>query len=158
MRELGRHDEAAQVLRNIDQESTDPVALADESAALLQATGNDDQALAHLGQIEARGSATAPTFLRMAELHRRRDELDAADRAYRAAVEIDPRCVEAYQGIAELAALVNDYGTAISAYERIVDIEANECRRMATCWEACSAKPNAMSSRLVHCKRHYGSA
>jgi tetratricopeptide (TPR) repeat protein len=123
LRELGRHDEAAQVLRNIDRGAADPVALAGESAALMEATGNDDQALEQLAQIEARGSATPTTFLSMAELHRRRDELDAADRAYRAAVELDGRCVPAYEGIADLAALANDYGTAISAYERIVDIE-----------------------------------
>ena len=122
LRRLGRHEEAKEALRAIDDDSADTIALADENAALLEATGNDRAAIKRLEEIESRGSATATTFLRMAELHRRQDDREAADRAYRAAAEANPRCEAAYEGIAELAASAGDIPTAVSAYERLVDL------------------------------------
>ncbi|HSH81484.1 MAG TPA: tetratricopeptide repeat protein, partial [Herpetosiphonaceae bacterium] len=121
LRRLGRHEDASQILRSIEA-TGDPVALADENAALLEATGHDQQALDRLGQIESLGSATPTTYLRMAELHRRRDEADAAERAFRAAAELDPRCEAAYEGIVELARERGDLPTAISACKQLVDL------------------------------------
>ena len=133
LRLLRRHEEASQILRSVEATTSDPIALADENAALLEATGNDQQALERLGQIESLGSATATTYLRMAELHRRRDEQAAAERAYRAAAELDPRCEAAYEGIVELASQTGELGTAISACKRLVDLQrqrADHWRRL----------------------------
>lgn len=125
LRQLGRHDDAAHVLRGINEETADPVALTDENAALLEATGHDAQALERLEQIEESGSATPTTYIRMAEILRRREDPSAADRAYRAAVEMDPRRDEAYVGIADLAVESGDLVTAIISFERIVDLHPN---------------------------------
>ncbi len=124
-RRLGRLEEAREILRSIDEDAVDAVALADENAALLEATGNDIAAIKQLGEIEALGSATATTYLRLAELQRRRDDLAEAERAYRAAAEVDPHCEAAYEGLADLAAAAGDISTAVSAYERLVDLRGN---------------------------------
>ena len=125
LRQLGRHDEAAHILRSINEETADPVALTDENAALLEATGHDAQALERLEQIEVSGAATPTTYIRMAEILRRREQPSAADRAYRAAVEMDPRRDDAYVGIADLAVEGGDLETAILSYDRIVDLQPN---------------------------------
>lgn len=122
LRLTNRPEEAITALRAAGDDPDIAAALADEYAALLEANGEDQQALERLGQIEALGSATATTYLRMADLHSRRDEVEAADRAYRAAIEVDPRCVEAYEGLAEMAARHDDIHTAVSAYERLIDL------------------------------------
>ena len=126
LRRLGRNEEAKEILRSIDPDSVDAIALADENAALLEATGNNRAAIQRLTEIEAYGSATATTYLRMAELQRRQNDLAEAERAYRSAAEVDPHCEAAYEGLADLAAATGDFGTAVSAYERLVDLRGND--------------------------------
>src|SRR5919202_1042770 len=125
LRRLGRNEEAKEILRSIDPDSVDAIALADENAALLEATGNNRAAIQRLTEIEAHGSATATTYLRMAELQRRQNDLAEAERAYRSAAEVDPHCEAAYEGLADLAAAAGDFGTAVSAYERLVDLRGS---------------------------------
>lgn len=126
LRLLKRFNEARSQLRALQTQQVDPVALASEWAALMDAQGHPDQALVHLEHLIELGAATAETYVRMGAIHRRHNNLRAAQQAFLMAVDLDPRCSAAHEQVAALAQQQNDLATAASAYLRLAELHPDD--------------------------------
>lgn len=126
LRLLGRLEEARSLLRSLQAMSIEPADLAQEWAELMLAQGNDRQALLHLDHLVELNAADANVYLKIGQIRRRLGETLAARQAFAMAIDLDPRCAQAYEQLAGMAIDQGDLHTAASAYRRLIELHPDD--------------------------------
>jgi len=122
----GEHDKAVEYFRKAKQCDPKMAGINYRLGEAYKALGKPDEAIAAMTENAARFPKAPDSFLALGELHLQKQEYEAAQEQYEAALACDPNLSKAYYGLASVAARLGQREQANTYRQRFREVEERE--------------------------------